>query len=93
MLLPYTTQPEAHICWCGHRLWAEAWVLEIRPGERTGVGRAETAQRDWSLVQPRQRVYVEESQAALEARCHGLGIHEGRGGPAITALFHVHALK
>ena len=41
--LPCTPQPEMLTCWGWQGLGAEAWVLEVRPRERTGVGFVETA--------------------------------------------------
>ena len=46
-----TPQPETCICWCVQGLGAEIRASEDKPGERTGVGSAETAQRDWSVAQ------------------------------------------
>ena len=40
---PSTPQPEMHVCWCTWRLSAETQALEDRSGERTVVGREETA--------------------------------------------------
>ena len=40
---PCTPQPKTLVCQCGQGLGAEAWALEVRLRERTGVGCIETA--------------------------------------------------
>ena len=81
-----TPQPETCVHQCGRGLGAEAWASEVRPGEKTGVGCAETALRGWILVWLKPRVYAEEAQAHHRGKVPLLRARKGRGGTWHSSL-------
>ena len=91
---PCTCLPEMCIHQCGQELGAETWALEIRPGETTGVGCAETVWRGWSLLQPLLSVYLEETWAHLRGQAPLSGGCARRGkGPTFAAFSPACALR
>lgn len=54
-------RPETHAHWCKQGLRAGARASKGQPGDRTGVGCAETAWRGWILVRLQPTGYAEEA--------------------------------
>ena len=80
-----TLQPEMRICWCAQWLGAETRVSADRPGEGTGVGCMETAQRGWSVAWAANGgVHRMKPRSAIEAP---LLMHaKGGAGPYTSSL-------
>ena len=85
--------PETHVHWCKQGLEAGARASEGQPGDRTGVGCAETARRGWILVRLQPTGYAEEAWAHHSGDVPLLRACGGRGGTCLSSLFPAHALQ